>query len=266
MNRARDEAPPAPMDRSISTRISSFRKEILPTLKRQSSIRFNPGEYIAGCFGPRDCPDSQRPILSDHSQAQRPPRSRSISLGNFEFDFGSMRFKEKQGDHPLAARAAELNRQAATHKHRVVQPGGRWVMEDDAEYFLKPPAWKQALRKLRAEAKRHVHPVREVSPVNTYYDAESYEKNFDDGGHAALYMEADDFGVSARIRHSKLLTKLHSQRFEGDHAGALVKAASVPAVLPVKASKPARDDRSVTIWERRVAARPITKLELTRSI
>lgn len=270
-NRARDEAPPS-LNRSLSSQISSF---AFPTLKRQSSIRFHPGEYFTGCFGPRDSGhDSERPILNPSPSTpapippRRPPRSRSISLGNFEFDLGSMRFKEKPAD-PLAARAVELNQQAATHKIRVVQPGGRWVMEDDAEYYLKPPAWKQALRKLRAEAKRHVHPVRELSPVN--YDAESYEKNFDDGGRAPIYMvveeDADEFGVKARIRHSKLLTRLHSHRFEGDPAAMgtkLVKTTSVPAVLPVKASK-CRDD-GVPIWERRGAGRPIAKLELTRSI
>lgn len=169
-----------------------------------------------------------------------------------------MRFKEKHQS--LAERAAVLNRQAATHKQRVAQqPGGRWVMEDDAEYYLKPPAWKQALRKLRAEAKRRVLPVRELSQaVNNAYDAESYEKNFDDGVGAAMYLvveeEADDFGPSARLRHSKLLTKLHSRRFEGPDAP------SEPPVLP----KPESDDRS--IWERRVAAIPIPTLELTRSI
>jgi len=166
-------------------------------------------------------------------------------------------------------RAVELNQQAAINKDRVVQPGGRWVMEEDAEYYLKPPAWKQVLRKLRAEAKWHVHPVRELSPVN--YDTESYEMNFDDGGRAPTYMvveeDADEFGVRARIRHSKLLTKFHSQRFEGDPAAMgtkLEKTTSVPVVLPVKASK-CKDD-GVPIWERRGAGRPIANLELTRSI
>lgn len=289
-NRARDEPPP-PLDRSISSRISSFRREVFPTegLKRQSSLRFNPGEYLAGCFGPRNQltrghgHDSQHPILADPGGNRvttgRPPRSRSISLGNFEFDFGSMRFKEKghhNGDLRLALRAAELNHQAATHKQRVVQPGVRWVMEDDAEYYLKPPAWKQAWRKLRAEAKRHVHPFppRELSPVN--YDEENYEKNFDSGGRAALYLAADeelvdDFGERARLRHSQLLTKLYSQRFEGDAIGQelfppgnLVKTLSAPVVLPVRPHH--RRDYGVPIWERRVGSRPITNLELTRSL
>lgn len=259
-NRAREDPPPA-VARSNSTRGSSFRRD-QGLLKRQSSIRFNPGEYFAGftgcftrgsSFSRDEGPVSQRPILANRSPgepgASRPrrSRSRSISLGNFEFDLGTLRFKEKPGD-TLAVRAVELNRQSATHKQRVVQPGGRWVMEDDAEYFLKPPAWKQALRKLRAEAKRHVHPVRELSPGEDY-DEESYEKNFDDG-------EGDEFGIKARMMHSQLLTRLHSQRFDGE-GGKILKTTSVPVVMTASRAP---------IWERRCAGRPIAKLELTRSI
>ncbi|KAG0631377.1 hypothetical protein M758_1G248700 [Ceratodon purpureus] len=289
-NRA-DEPPPTALDRSISTRISSFRHEVFPALKRQTSIRFNPGEYFAGCFGPResssranDGQSSQHPILVDTESTTsvapttttgRPPRSRnghsrSLSASFLSnFNFGSMRFGGKTPDE-LAMRASELNHQAATQPHRVLQqPVGRWVMEDDEEYYLKPPAWKQALRKLRAETKRHVHPAPPRERMD--YDAESYEKNFDSGARTSLAMvvdEEDEFEEKARVLHTKLLTKLHSKRFETlGHEfppTKLLKAVSVPAV-PVRNPK-GKEDAGVPIWERRASARPLTKLELTRSI
>lgn len=285
-NRA-EEPPVATLDRSISTRISSFRHEIFPALKRQTSLRFNPGGYFAGCFGPRE--PSTRGIDGHSSQSQHPilfdtdantststgelPRSRHHSrslsasfLGNF--NFGSMRFGGKSHD-DLEMRAAELNRKAATRRDRVLQqPAGRWVMEDDREYYLKPPAWKQVLRKVRAEAKRHVHPAPPREGMD--YDAESYEKNFDSGRGALLVVvdEEDELEGKARVLHTKLLTKLHSKRFEDiDALGQdfpatkLLTSVSVPAV-PAKGKLV---DAGVPIWERRIA-RPLMKLELTRSM
>ena len=283
-----DEAP-AKMNRSSSTRNSSFRigsfriggfrnETTVPALKRQTSLRFHPGEYFTGCFGPRADVlrrngglSSQNLVETDSNAVamgrQRPPRARgharALSAASIfsNFNFGSMRFGGRSNEE-LAARAVELNQKAATHPHRVAlqQPVGRWVMEDDEEYYLKPPAWKQALRRLRAEAKRHVHPTPRLD-----YDAASYAKNFDNGGRVATIVNEDDeFEVKARVLHTKLLTRLHSNRFDHIPSGQdsppskLLKSVSVPSVnLPKPKDEP--------LWERR-AARPLQKLELTRSL
>ena len=235
VNRAEEGLPAAALDRSISTRVASFRREVFPALKRQGSLRFHPGEYFAGCFGASDGQSSSRramledagasttPATGGGGRARKHSRSHSASSSSFlgAFNFGSMRFGGKSQE-ALAVRAAELNREAATRKDRVLQqPAGRWVVEDDDEYYLKPPAWKQALRRLRAEAKRHVHPAPPRQRPE-YYDAESYEKNFDHG---------DNHPPRASLSS---VAELHSQR--------------------------------VPIWERRVAARPLSNLELTISI
>uniref|UniRef100_A0A7I4ED32 Uncharacterized protein n=2 Tax=Physcomitrium patens TaxID=3218 RepID=A0A7I4ED32_PHYPA len=274
------------LDHSVSTRLSNFARDMLPPIKRQTSIRFNPGEYFGGCFGPHKTKGSdhgsQQPILMDsdtmdpvHTTTRRPPRSRSRSLSTSflgNFNFAAMKFGEKNEEDSsweLEMRVAELNHKAATEVDRV-QSGGRWVIDEDDDY-VKPPAWKQAIRRLRAEAKRHVHPATPRDRL-TNYDVENYEKNFDDNEKGSLYMVVaanDEFGVKARVLHTNLLARLHSHRFEDSLSqnppAKLLKCTSMP-VAPVNlVSKSSRED-GVSIWQRRQAARPLVKLELTRSM
>lgn len=170
--------------------------------------------------------------------------------------FGSKR-SSSGADWELNVRAAELNRKAAISKERIVR-GGHWEIEEDE--YLKPPAWKQVLRKLRAHAKRHGHPAPARDWEN--YDLESYEKNFDNGGkepHTNLGDDGDELGVKERTLHTALLTKFHSTRYENLDLG-LVRTISVPA--PVR---PKPKEEPFPIWQRRTAGPPL-KLELTRSL
>lgn len=272
--------PPNLLGRSISTRVSSFSREFF----RQSSTvsqHFNPGEYFTGCFqGPRSSvkPESvsTRQLLEldsagssggswFHGGTERPgqPRRQKSLSTSILSSFGSMN-SCAGANWNLEMRAAELNRKAATDKNRVRQ-GGQWELEGDM--YMKPPAWKQFIRKLRAQAKRHVHPA----PVLTNYDAESYEKNFDDGRIAfglPFRIEEDDeleleleLGVRERALHNRLLTKLHSQRFDPERTTGLMKSISVP-VPPTKGLK--AKEEVIPIWQRR--SRPPLKLELTKSL
>lgn len=287
VNRA--DEPPAAADRSISSHVSGFGRDIPPAFKPKSLIRINSGEYFTACFGPRKAKDSElgpaRSFLldADTGVAERTTtnrlqrsRSRSLStsfLGNL--NLGSRRFtgkNEEDSSCNLETQSPKLNYKSATEKNRVVQPGSRRVIEDKQDHSAKPAAWKQALRKFRAEAKRRVHPGRSHE-ILTNYDAESYEKNFYDSEKGSLCTMVNDYdelgvGVGATVLHSYSLTRLHLHRLEdssGHHAPAnLSRTTSLPAAPANSAPKP-RDD-GLPIWQRRNISRPLANLRFAKSV
>jgi hypothetical protein len=162
--------------------------------------------------------------------------------------------------------------------------------------FKPAPMWKRMLKKLCANAKRHmiiVHPVSAREWTN--YDAQSYAKNFDNGerwrddqtdsnsssssssssSFFSMQSEEDseeqeqlrhELGLRETALHTALLQKFHSTRYDSSSAAAAAidsfratGASSMP-VNPVRPYQPRQD--IVPLWQRR-NVRPPSKLQLT---
>lgn len=151
---------------------------------------------------------------------------------------------------------------ASSSGNDALRTKGRWEVDDDDEYY-KPPVWKQIIQKVKAQT-RHLNSSNSIARgewVN--YDAQSYEKNFDNGSwrdtsRQKQYDEDEKLGLKERALHTALLQKFASSRSQKLADGEVELILTSPSLspLPVRTiSKP--KDEFVPIWQRR-AASPIT--------
>jgi hypothetical protein len=299
------------MGRSSSTRVQSFGRDVvIPALKRQGSAIASTTKSLykesltsyRSCFGPwrrTSTTSAESPISSllKHTdgaatEASTGPGSLADSLapntGSAALDearqYGAAFSGQLRSRHRPKSRSmsfVQSNSVAAwgTSEWDVKEPRrdpapGQWpgTSEIENELFKPAPMWKQLLKKLRAQAKQHVHPVPAREWTN--YDVQSYAMNFDNGSwrdsnFSSLYFDEDEelqrmkLALRETALHTALLQKFHSTRYDSSAvAAALVRADSVP-VNPIRPYHPKKD--FVPLWQRR-HVQPPSKLELTRSI
>ncbi|KAG0609067.1 hypothetical protein M758_8G154800 [Ceratodon purpureus] len=101
--------------------------------------------------------------------------------------------------------------------------GRKWEVDVDEEH-IKPPYWKQLVRKVRSQCRPRVS-VHKAGSEWLNYDAQSYQMNFDDGCwrencSSFLYAdEGDDSATRARAMHEALFKKFAASRTLQDSPG-----------------------------------------------
>jgi hypothetical protein len=201
---------------------------------------------------------------------QHCPKSKSMSFVQHQTGASqwSIEWKRSNDDQAAAQWTAAGGR--CTH-------AGEIVIKPAACFKAAAPMWKQLMKKLCAQAKRWHMQLQSVraGPEWTNYDAQSYAKNFDNGGWADSYFDEEDededkLGLRETALHTALLQKLYSKRgYKTSSTAASDSAAAAPvlrraASVPVIPIRPYRGNKDfVPIWERR-QTQPPSKLKLAK--
>ncbi len=319
---------------SSMRRVSSFGREVvIPALKRQGSTTVSSSRSLyseaalmtqPSCFGSwrwttttttaatggPESPTSNLLRNTDHGASAAPDSSSGSVLDEQARDartaaaaFGrllssrSMSLLQSRSSGAWGKKSSRRESSAAAAQWTVAagRSAGEEIANLERSMSFKPaPMWKRMLKKLCANAKRHmiiVHPVSAREWTN--YDAQSYAKNFDNGerwrddqtdsnssssSFFSMQSEEDseeqeqlrhELGLRETALHTALLQKFHSTRYDSSSAAAAAAAAidsfratgasSMP-VNPVRPYQPRQD--TVPLWQRR-NVRPPSKLQLT---
>ncbi|CAK9229396.1 unnamed protein product [Sphagnum troendelagicum] len=292
------------------------REPLVPMLKRQSSVvarrvADTGGEFLRSCFGPVrseqiSSPDSlssklmvsaaekhssgrweefadQKPAVVHHHLAWFPRSRSTTSFMRSTRLAGSGNWKNLMAHgvvvEDLRLPKASNSAAAVQAKDRIARQGGHWQRQPEADdQSYKPPApWKLLLRKLRAQAKRSVHPA----PTREQwmnYDLQSYRKNFDNGAadsqagatRSQLYAPVSAAASREKAVHAALLAKFHSARLADTNRATapetLLRTGSthipVGRSAALELSNP-KAPPAITIWQRSaIDAAPALKLEI----
>lgn len=318
---------------SIRRVSSFGREVVIPALKRQGSATVSSSRSLyreaalmtqPSCFGSwrwtttttaatggPESPTSKLLRNTDHGASAAPDSSSGSVLDEQARDartaavaFGrllssrSMSLLQSRSSGAWGKKSSRRESSAAAAAAQWTVATGRSAGEEIANLepsmsFKPAPMWKRMLKKLRANAKRHmiiVHPVSAREWTN--YDAQSYAKNFDNGerwrddqtdSHSSsssssffsMQSEEDseeqeqlrhELGLRETALHTALLQKFHSTRYDSSSAALAAidsfratGASSMP-VNPVRPYQPRQD--IVPLWQRR-NVRPPSKLQLT---
>ncbi len=325
---------------SSMRRVSSFGREVvIPALNRQGSATVSSSRSLyreaalmtqPSCFGSwrwtttmtaatggPESPTSNLLRNTDHGASAAPDSSSGSVLDEQARDartaaatFGrllssrSMSLLQSRSSGAWGKKSLRRESSAAAAAQWTVAAGrsaGEEIANLERSMSFKPaPMWKRMLKKLCANAKRHmiiVHPVSAREWTN--YDAQSYAKNFDNGerwrddqtdsnssssssssssSFFSMQSEEDseeqeqlrhELGLRETALHTALLQKFHSTRYDSSSAAAAAAAAidsfratgaSSVPVNPVRPYQPRQN--IVPLWQRR-NVRPPSKLQLT---
>ncbi|CAM6034816.1 unnamed protein product [Sphagnum compactum] len=295
---------------TVSSSRSLYREAALMTQPSCfGSLRWTTTTTTAATGGP-ESPTSNLLRNTDHGASAAPDSSSGPVLDEQARDawtaaaaFGrllssrSMSLLQSRSSGAWGKKSSRRESSAAAAAQWTVAAGrsaGEEIVNFERNTSFKPaPMWKRMLKKLRANAKRHmiiVHPVSGREWTN--YDAQSYAKNFDNGerwrddqtdsnssssssSFFSMQSEEDseeqeqlrhELGLRETALHTALLQKFHSTRYDSSSAAAAAidsfratGASSMP-VNPVRAHQPRQD--IVPLWQRR-NVRPPSKLQLT---